>query len=246
MLILSIALALLGAAYWLFSAWSSLRSVRSVPVLERLSPPEPGKWPRLTLVVAARNEAAELEASLESRLREDYPDLELVVVNDRSTDATGEILDKVAARDRRVVPIHVRALPAGWLGKLHAMHRGVERASGEWILFTDADVHFQPGTLKRVVAYAEARKLDHVAALPTVWRGGALLDAVIAFSLRAIFMSFRAWEVEDPRTHTAAGCGAFNLVRRSAYERTPGFEWMKMEVADDLGLGQMLKAYGGR
>jgi len=239
-------LALLGAGYWLYSAWNAFRVVRSVKVLEKLSPEEPARWPRLTLVIPARNEARDLETALESRLREDYPDLELVVVNDRSTDATGEILDRVAARDRRVTPIHVRELPPGWLGKLHAMQRGLERATGDWVLFSDADVHFQPGTLRRVVAHAEAQKLDHVAAVPSVWRGGALLDPAITFFLRTVLISFRAWAAEDPRSHSAAGCGAFNLVRRAAYERTPGFEWLKMEVADDMGLGQMLKAYGGR
>ncbi|HVE85142.1 MAG TPA: glycosyltransferase [Myxococcales bacterium] len=239
-------LALLGAAYWLHVALNALRVSRSVDVLEKLSPPEPLRWPKLTLVIPARNEAAELEGALRSRLLEDYPELELVVVDDRSTDATGEILDRIAAEDPRVVPIHVRELPAGWLGKLHAMHRGIQRAGGEWILFTDADVHFQPGTLRRAVAHAEARGLDHLAALPTVWRGGAMLDAVIAFMLRQIFTSFRAWEIEDPQKPTAAGCGAFNLVRRSAYERTPGFEWLRMEVGDDAALGQMLKSYGGR
>jgi cellulose synthase/poly-beta-1,6-N-acetylglucosamine synthase-like glycosyltransferase len=94
----------------------------------------------------------------------------------------------VAAR-RRVAPIHVRELPPGWLGKLHAMQRGLERATGDWVLFSDADVHVQPGTLRRVVAYAEAQKLDHVAAVPSVWRGGTLLDTATAFFLRTALLS---------------------------------------------------------
>lgn len=239
-------LALAAAAYWAFSLTNALRVVRAVPVLEDATPPPPPRWPKLTLVIAARNEAAEMEAALETRLREDYPDLELVVVDDRSTDETGAIVDRVAARDRRVVPVHVTELPRGWLGKLHAMHQGLQRASGEWILFTDADVHFQPGTLRKAVAYAESRGLDHVGALPTVWRSTPVLDSVIAFCFRQIMTSFRAWKVEDPDSPAAAGCGAFNLVRRSAYDRTPGFEWLKMEVGDDVALGQMLKAYGGK
>ncbi|HYV45785.1 MAG TPA: glycosyltransferase [Myxococcaceae bacterium] len=239
-------LTLLAAAYWAFSLVNALRVVRAVPVLEDVDPPQPLRWPKLTLVIPARNEAAELEGALETRLREDYPDLQLVVVDDRSTDETGAILDRIAARDGRVVPVHVTELPRGWLGKLHAMHQGVQRASGEWILFTDADVHFQPGTLRRAVAYAEARGLDHLAALPTVWRSRPLMDAVIAFCLRQIFASFRAWKVEDPDSAAAGGCGAFNLVKRRAYDRTPGFEWLRMEVGDDVALGQMMKSYGGK
>ena len=239
-------LALVAAAYWALTLSNCLRAVRGVPVLEKADPPQPLRWPKLTLVIAARNEAAEMEASLETRLREDYPDLELVVVDDRSTDETGAILDRIAARDRRVVPVHVTELPRGWLGKLHAMHQGLQRAGGEWILFTDADVHFQPGTLRKAVAYAEARGLDHVGALPTVWRSHPLMDSVTAFCLRQIFLGFRAWRVEDPDSSAAGGCGAFNLVRRSAYDRTPGFEWLKMEVGDDVALGQMIKSYGGK
>jgi hypothetical protein len=243
---LPVFLALAAAAYWAYSLFNAIRVVRGVKVLERLDPPPPLRWPKLTLVIAARNEAAEMERALETRLREDYPELELVVVDDRSTDETGAIVDRTAARDRRVVPVHVTELPRGWLGKLHAMHQGVQRSTGEWILFTDADVHFQPGTLRRAVAYAESRGLDHVGALPSVWKSWPLMDAVIAFCLRQIFTSFRAWKVEDPGSAAAGGCGAFNLVRRRAYDRTPGFEWLRMEVGDDVALGQMMKAYGGK
>lgn len=238
--------AVLGAAYWIFSVVTSLRVVRSVRVLEKLSPPEPARWPRLSLVIPARDEADQLEAALRSRLREDYPDLELVVVNDRSTDETGAILDRLAAEDARIVPIHLTELPPGWLGKVHAMHRGVERCSGEWILLTDADVHLEPGTLRKVIAYAESRGLGHLGALPTVRKVSFLLDAVIAFCVRLIFGSFRPWEVEDPDSSAAAGAGAFNLMRRDAYLRTPGFAWLKMEIADDAGLAQMLKEHGAR
>src|SRR5262249_8214682 len=139
MLTLPALLALIAAAYWLLALVTSARTARAMPVLERQSPPEPVRWPRLTLVIAARDEAAELEAALRSRLAEDYPDLELVVVDDRSTDGTGAIVDRLAAEDPRIVPIHLKTLPEGWLGKLHAMHQGVQRARGEWILFTDAD-----------------------------------------------------------------------------------------------------------
>ena len=187
-----------------------------------------------------------MERALASLLAQDYPKLEIVLVDDRSSDGTGAIIDAIAASDRRVSAIHVRELPAGWLGKVHALQRGLERAHGELVLFTDADIQFAPGVLRRAVAWMEAQHLDHLAVLaevrlPSFWVGVCLCSA-----LRGILALARPWEAMDPRSAKAIGTGAFNLVRRAAFERTPGFEWLRLEVADDIGLGLMMKRSGGR
>src|SRR6185369_2740694 len=108
-----------------------------------------------SVVVPACNEARTIERALTSLLAQDYPDLEIVLVDDRSSDETGAIIEHLAASDRRISAIHVRELPAGWLGKVHALQRGLERARGELVLFTDADIHFAPGALRRAVAWVE-------------------------------------------------------------------------------------------
>ncbi len=142
--------------------------------------------------------------------------------------------------------VHVRELPEGWLGKVHALQRGVERAKGAWLLFTDADVHFAPGTLRRAVACAEERQLDHLAVAAQVILRSFWTGVCHGSAMRGIVALARPWEVMDPRSKKAIGTGAFNLVRRSVFDRTPGFGWLKLEVADDIGLGLMMKRAGAR
>lgn len=243
---LVIGYALVGCAWWLWILVGSIRVARAVPVLARVDSPLPAAWPRLSLVVAACNEADHLESAVSSLLGQDYPDLEVVLVDDRSTDDTGAIADRVAAADARLHVLHVRALPDGWLGKVHALARGAEAARGEWLLFTDADVHFAPGTLRRAVAFAVHRGADHVAAIPDIWPSAPLVDAVTAMFLRTFPVITRSWAIADPASPAFVGIGAFNLVRRRALERTAGFEWLRLEVGDDMGLGLLLKRSGAR
>jgi len=168
-----------------------------------------------------------------------------VIVDDRSDDDTGAIADRLAATDSRLTVVHLDALPHGWLGKVHAMQQGLARASGEWILFSDADIHLAPGTLERVIAWADREGVDHVAALPSMTARPALAPVLAGF-FRMLTTLLRLPQVADPRSQVAAGSGAFNLVRRGALERSPGLEWLKMEIADDFALGVMLKRSGAR
>jgi cellulose synthase/poly-beta-1,6-N-acetylglucosamine synthase-like glycosyltransferase len=232
--------------YWLWSAYAMFRMGHSVAYLDRVDPPVPPLWPRLSIVVAACDEADKIAPAARSLLACDYDDLEVVLVDDRSTDDTGAIIDALAGEDPRVRALHIRELPAGWLGKVHALHQGLAHCTGEFILFTDADVHFQPPLLRRAVAYCLAGNLDHLAALPSLWPTGLLLDAMIAESIRELVTVIRMWRVADPASRAFMGVGAFNLVRRSAFDATEGFEWLRMEVADDAGLGMMMKRSGAR
>lgn len=239
-------LALLSLLYWLVYAALLVRSVRALPKVRPGQASEPAPAPRVSMVIAARDEAEHVEASLRSKLGERYPALEVVFVDDRSVDGTGDIAARMAAEDLRVKVARVDTLPAGWLGKVHAMARGVELATGEWLLFTDADVHFAPGTLEWVVDYAEARGLDHVSILPRVDGRGPLVEPALGAFFRVIVLGGRLFGVAEPRSSAAVGVGAFNLVRRSALERTEGLAWLKMEVADDMALGMLMKRAGGR
>ena len=177
---------------------------------------------------------------------QDYPELEIVLIDDRSTDGTADIVNRMAAADRRIVAIHVEQLPEGWLGKVHALNLGASKAGGSWLLFADADVHMAPGTLRRAMAYAAEHSIDHLAAVPDLWPSSLPVDAVMALFCRTFMVAMRLWAVPDPKSDAAIGVGAFNLVRREALERSEGFSWLRMEVGDDLGLGMMLKQSGAR
>lgn len=235
---------LVALAYWLRTVYGISR-LRELADLGRLSPPEPKRWPRLSIVVAARDEGAKIGAAVSTLLDVDYPDLELVIVNDRSSDRTGEIIDRFAAADDRIRPIHVTELPEGWLGKLHALQCGLKASAGELVLFTDADVHFKRETLKKAVGYLEEERLDHLAACPAIWSAGLLVDTVVAAFLRQLAtVLLSPWRVRDPQSRAFFGVGAFNLIRRASLERTEGLSWLRMETGDDMGLGLLMKRSG--
>jgi glycosyltransferase involved in cell wall biosynthesis len=239
------AAAALVALNVVWNVYSTLRGLRAVvrPPKE-VEPPE--HWPKVSLIVPACNEADGLEAATRSKLSSDYPNLEVVLVDDRSTDATPEIADRLGADDARVRVVHIQDLPAGWLGKVHALDRGVREASGEWLLFSDADVQIAPDVIRRVMARAIELDADFVALSPQFISTSFLLDVVLASFFRMLVVMGRLWKVPDPDSRAAVGGGVFGLVRRSAYDRTRGFSWLRLEIADDVGLGQMLKHSGAR
>jgi glycosyltransferase involved in cell wall biosynthesis len=218
------------------------RSIRSLRDL----PPLTGPLPRVSIVIPARNEERNLEEALRSILALDYDNLEIDVVDDRSTDRTGEILDRMAMADPRLRIVHVRELPPGWLGKNHALWLGAGKATGEFLLFTDADVVLDPSTLRRAVGAMVADRLDHLTATPEIERPSALFEMFIgAFSL--FFTLFtRPWKAKDPESPSHVGIGAFNLVRASAYRATGGHQAIAMRPDDDLKLGKLMKKHGFR
>ena len=233
------------AVYALWNVYAALRARSAMIRVPREAPPR-AEWPRLSLIVPACNEGAAIEAATKAKLASDYPNLEVVLVDDRSTDATTEIVARLAADDDRVRVVRIDELPSGWLGKVHAMHRGTAGATGEWLLFSDADVHMEATLLRRVIATAEEHRLDFVSMMPRIWSSGFLLDIVIAFLVRGLVVASRIWKVADPRSRVAIGNGVFGLVRRSAFEKTAGLAWLKLEILDDQALGQMMKHSGAR
>lgn len=226
------------------------RSLAAMPVLHdevRNIPCENLQWPTLSIVIPACNEADHIEAALSTLLAQDYPRLEVVVIDDRSSDTTGEIIDRLAENDERIRAVHVKSLPEGWLGKVHALNEGVLHAHGDWFLFTDADVYFEPGVLRAALCYAMHHRLEHLTCLPETRSSTHFWLNVSIYSFFFLFCSSaRLAEVNRENSKRAVGIGAFNLVEASAFARTPGLEWLRMDPADDLGLGLMLKEAGAR
>lgn len=208
-------------------------------------PPSPNS-PLVSVIAAARNEARGIEAALTSVLRLDYPALEVIVVDDRSTDGTGAILDRLAHLHPRLKVKHIAALPEGWLGKNHALYVGAEAASGGLLLFTDADVVFEPTTLRRAVGFMEREELDHLTAIPDVRVPGLALNAfVTAFGVFFLLYS-RPWKARDPNSRHHLGVGAFNLIRSAVYRAIGTHRAIAMRPDDDLKLGKLVKKRGFR
>lgn len=234
----------------LAEAWYANRRVVQladvVPAEAQLGP----RPPRLSLVVPACNEVAAVEGAVRSMLAQDYPDLELVLVNDRSTDGTGEVMDRLAAEyraaGRQVQVIHIDRLPEGWLGKNHALYVGASRATGEWLLFADADVHFHPTTFRRAMAFVLERQLDHLTLAPQLNSHGFWLRSWVAFFIMAFVAYKTPYKANDPKSKVGMGIGAFNLIRRNVYEAIGTHRAISLRPDDDLRLGQRVKRMGFR
>jgi glycosyltransferase involved in cell wall biosynthesis len=211
------------------------------------NPVSPSGNPRVSIIVPARNEEESIEQALTQLLALDYDNYEIVAVNDRSTDRTGEIMENLAAESSargQLRVIHHHELPKGWLGKTHAMWTATNQAAGDWLLFTDADVMFKPESLRRALAYAEAERADHVVLFPRMIMKRAGEYMTIAFFQTMFVFGHRPWKVADPKTRDHMGVGAFNLIRRTVYEAVGTYEALRMEVLDDMKLGKVVKNAG--
>ena len=238
--------------FWIARLTQIALGMRKIPDLlapEWDIPSAEKKWPQVSIVVPARNEEQGIEPAMRSLLALEYPNYQVIAVNDRSSDGTGRILDRIAATagaGMRV--IHVTTLPAGWLGKTHAMACGVAEAAGDWMLFTDADVVFRADTLRRALAFAEQGAADHLVLFPTMLMKSWSERMVGGFFQCLFVLSWghTPWKVADPRSRDYLGAGAFNLVRRSALEDIGGLEPLRMEVVEDMKLGKLIKRGGFR
>ncbi len=238
------ALVFLGCLPWYLVAWGVWMTLKNVQSLPSISLDREKRYPRLSVIIAARNEAGTIENALKSVLAQNYPNLEIILVNDRSNDGTDEILQKLAEKDPRVLIHHVEELPPGWLGKVNAMQQGFGRSTGVWLLFTDADVHFQEESLERIIDVAERSSVDYLCVVPEVQARQRLLKALYTVSLSGFFLATRIWEVKNQNSFV--GVGACGLVRRSLLSQSPGLPWLKMEVVDDLALAQLAWQAGGK
>jgi GT2 family glycosyltransferase len=222
-----------------------------MPKIADISRPEwnrrPNNAPRVSIIVPACNEETDIEQTLSRLLALDYDNYEVIAVDDRSTDRTGEIMDRIAASAAahgRLKVIHIKSLPSNWLGKTHAMWTAAQQASGDWLLFTDADVLFKPDSLRRALVYAEAEAADHVVVLPRIIMHRPGEKMMIAFFQTLFVFGHRPWKIADPKARDHMGVGAFNLLRRRVYQEIGTHRRLRMEVVDDMKLGKLVKNGG--
>lgn len=223
---------------------------RGVSTMADISQPQWDKKlpsPKVAIIVPARNEEGSIEQALQRLLALDYENYEVIAIDDRSTDRTGEIMDGVASQSHEHLKIvHIRELPSGWMGKAHAMWTAAKQTDADWLLFTDADVMFRPDCLRRAIAYAETERADHVVLLPRVILKRPGEKMMVGFFQLLFVFGHRPWKCADPKARDHMGVGAFNLVRRSAYAAVGTYERLRFEVVDDMKFGKVIKNAGFR
>ena len=248
----------LGWVWWLVQWARHLPEVHDLTLETTEAQPANPKATALTVIVPACNEQEAIAATLRSLLRSEGIRLQIVAVNDRSTDCTGDIMDAVASEYRRhseatgssslhsLEVLHIGGLPPEWLGKPHALALAALQARSEWLLFTDGDVLFAPNALALALSHALVTMTDHLILMPD-WITHSLSEASMHGALHALSTwTMRPWRVADPNAPDFLGIGAFNLVRRSVYEELGGFTSLRMEVLEDLRLGWKVKRAGFR
>lgn len=227
-------------------AWFHLQWVRRLPPLTNFgsSHAAASNSIRCSVVLAARNEEGRIEKTIRHVLAQRGVEIEIIAVDDRSTDRTHEILQRVATEDSRVRVRRVDSLPDGWLGKCHACHVGASLASGDWILFTDADCWLKPDVIARALGLANREQADHVALTP-----GVAPETVGGQAWHLAFLvSVANWisGVNRDKPKAYLGIGAFNLVRAAVYRECGGYEALRLTVLDDVRLGLLVRRCGKR
>ena len=237
-------LAVIALVGWIFGFTSTVLNLLFLP---RLRAGGPTRGPLVSVIIPARDEARTIESSVRAWLAQLYQDLEIIVVNDRSTDATGDILNRAAAEDPRLIVVTGEEPPPGWLGKPWALHQGSQRARGSLLLFADADVIYAPEAVAAAVARIEQERAALITLFPYMemegfWENVAM--PALGVVLFQIMLTFLSNYTKAP--WMAMGGGTGNLVRRADYDGAGGHEALKDAVVDDIGLGRLVRRYGGR
>ena len=202
--------------------------------------------PKVSVLIPARNEVDKIEEGLTSVLSQDYPNLEIIVLNDRSSDGTDAILSQMESRHPHLKVFRISELPAGWIGKNHALSYGAQQATGDLLLFTDADVVMNTSTVRKAVAYLLENRLDHLTLTPDLKIPGIGLQVLVGVFAILFAFFIKPWKVKDPRSSRFVGIGAFNLVRKEVYLAVGTHQAIAMRPDDDLKLGKLIKRQGYR
>ena len=231
---------------WIILGLELIIGMRRINYLRDIPVATDTALPKISIIIPARNEERNIREALQSILQQDYPSLEFIIINDRSTDNTGTILNELAAADSRLTVYTITDLPPGWLGKNHALHYGAARAAGEIILFSDADVVMQPSAISRAVNYLQKNTLDHLTIAPVITVHHPVYGIFIMSFCIFFLLYTLPWRAAKPDNKKHIGVGAFNMVRADVYRAIGGHEPIALRPDDDLKLGKLIKINGYR
>lgn len=218
---------------------------QSLEIVVEPAPP-PARAPLISVCVPARNEERNIRACIESILAQDYPSFEVLVLDDRSTDATPEILRQIADRDGRLRVIPGADLPPGWAGKPHALYQASTAARGEWLCFVDADTFLAPAALSACYTKAIETQADLFTIMTFQVLGSFWERAVMPIVMSALAVGFPARKVNDPKSKNAIANGQFMLIRRAVYDAIGGHERVREQIVEDKAIAEQVKWNGYR
>ncbi|GEO04072.1 glycosyl transferase [Adhaeribacter aerolatus] len=232
---------LLSTIYWVCTSIYLSVNRRKIKFLTEIPAAISDTKPGVAIIIPVRNEEANLEEALTSVCRLNYPNYRILVINDRSTDRTPEILRRFAGNEPRVTVVTIEELPPGWLGKNHALYQGFNQSREEWMLFTDADVVYAPEALDKAMHYAQQQQLDYLTILPEIKSRSSVLVGVISTFKIMLEFKLRPWDARKQNTKAYMGVGAFMLLKRTAYEKAGTHQAIALRPDDDLKLGELVK-----
>lgn len=200
--------------------------------------------PFVSILVPARNEETKIERCLDSLLAQDYPNFELIVIDDRSTDRTGQIIEGYSKRDSRVKYVQGKDAPSGWIGKCNALAHAVGYASGDWYIFTDADTCHEKSSIRDAVAYSISNKTDLVSFVPMQELGSFWEKLVMPTLLSSFVLGDPFHSVNNPRAKRAYAYGQYIICRRSSYDALGGHQSVRDEIVEDHAIARVFKEKG--
>jgi chlorobactene glucosyltransferase len=215
-------------------------------IVEPSPAPAPSGAPLISICIPARNEENNIGNCVESALGQDYPNIEVIVLDDRSTDSTATQLAGIASRDSRLLPIRGKELPAGWAGKPHALFQASAAAHGEWLCFVDADTFLAPNAISACYVKALETHADMFTTMNEQILGSFWEKVVMPLVMTALSVGFSPRKVNDPNSRDAIANGQFIMIRRSVYDAIGGHEKVKDQIVEDKAISEQVKWNGHR
>ena len=208
--------------------------------------PPPANAPLISICIPARNEENNIRKCVDAALGQDYPNFEVIVLDDRSTDSTLTQLKEIAFRDSRLFPISGSDLPKGWAGKPYALYQASAPARGKWLCFVDADTFLTPRAISSVYAKALETEADLFTVMTRQILGSFWEKVVMPLVMTALSVGFSPRKVNDPNTRDAVATGQFILIKRKIYDLIGGHERVKDQIVEDKAISEQVKWNGHR
>ena len=229
---------------WIYFLIYTIKSLKGVPKLLFLKSYENIVFPKVSVILPARNEQKYIEKCLDSLLKQDYSNYEIVAINDSSSDRTGEIIQKYSTKNSKIIFINAEAKPEGWTGKNWACYQGYIKSTGQLFLFTDADTTHSSSTISLAVNNLLAKELDALTAIPKILPNDFWTKITLPILWTLSISRYSALKANDPKTNVGYFFGSFFIITKKTYEAVGTHKAVKEEIVEDGALGRKVKEQG--